>query len=355
MGEHLPTRPLIAGAHLLQDLLGIPEADQRDPAGDASDIARFNVDARKMALAWKSKGDVAQVAAGIRLLKQNIDDNALLVLLVPFMGNTGQALCEKAQICWLDLSGNAHLVAPGLRIVIKGNPNKFKRAGRPSTAFAPKSSRLVRWLLMSPPQGFTQRQLSKFTGVDQGFTSRILGKLLDENLLIRSADNRIEVPSKTLLLKAWAEEYRFDKHRIRKGHIPARSGTELTSELTAALQDNNIAHAFTGLAAAWQISGFAAYRLTTVYLSDAPSPKTLANINFRDDPRGANTWLVTPNDEGVFHGAGTVNGVRCAHPVQIWLDLLFQPERAPEAAEVLEPNLFSEHKDCPRIKLFASR
>ena len=45
--------------------------------------------------------------------------------------------------------------------------------------------------------------------------------------------------------------------------------------------------------------------------------------------------LVAPRDEGVFYGAETVDGVRCAHPVQVYLDLLGQPERSKEAAEAL--------------------
>ena len=46
-------------------------------------------------------------------------------------------------------------------------------------------------------------------------------------------------------------------------------------------------------------------------------------------------WLVVLNDEGVFHGASEVEGVRCVHPVQVYLDLKAHPERADEAAKKL--------------------
>ena len=45
--------------------------------------------------------------------------------------------------------------------------------------------------------------------------------------------------------------------------------------------------------------------------------------------------MVAPNDKGVFEGAEFVDGIRCVHPVQAYLDLKDHPERAAEAAEEL--------------------
>lgn len=336
MKNLLPADPFRAGLARLYELLGV---SVEEPELDAD--GTLSVCGRRTAAVWRSKGNVAQVAAGIRLLAQ-INEAALTVLMVPFMGAKGRELCDEAGICWLDLSGNAQIIAPGLRVVIKGNPNKYKAPGRPSTAFAPKSSRLARWLLMNEPRPFSQRELARATEVDEGFTSRVIGKLVDDQLLTKNADGLIQVPSRDLLLAAWAEEYRFDKHRIVKGHIPGRSGEEVSVKLGVALTAAGVEHAFTGLAGAWRIDGFAAHRLTTVYLGADLSPEILANVGFRDDPRGANTWLVRPNDSGVFHGVSPLDDLRCAHPVQVWLDLAFQPERAAEAAEAMRPKLFEE-------------
>ena len=49
--------------------------------------------------------------------------------------------------------------------------------------------------------------------------------------------------------------------------------------------------------------------------------------------------LVVPNDEGVFHGAEIVDGIRCVHPVQAYVDLKDHPERAPEAASEIRRHL----------------
>lgn len=53
----------------------------------------------------------------------------------------------------------------------------------------------------------------------------------------------------------------------------------------------------------------------------------------------SNLWWVVPQDAGVFQGAVDVQGVQCAHPVQVWLDLEAHPERANEAAECLRKKI----------------
>jgi hypothetical protein len=75
-------------------------------------------------------------------------------------------LCEEAGVCWLDLSGTARLVAPGLRVTIEGKPNQFKRPGGLRSVFAPKSARIVgRWLLIQSDHAFTQRELAQAPGL----------------------------------------------------------------------------------------------------------------------------------------------------------------------------------------------
>ena len=94
-------------------------------------------------------------------------------------------------------------------------------------------------------------------------------------------------------------------------------------------------YAATALPAAWLWTRYAGFRLATVYLSSPPSEGLKKELGFREEARGANTWLVLPNDEGVFEGAEFVGGIRCVHPVQAYLDLKDHPERAMEAAEEL--------------------
>jgi len=65
-----------------------------------------------------------------------------------------------------------------------------------------------------------------------------------------------------------------------------------------------------------------------------------------NDERGANTWLVVPNDEGFFHGSEVREGIRCVHPVQVYLDLKAHPERSAEAASRLRQEYLKWRQDA---------
>jgi hypothetical protein len=261
------------------------------------------------------------------------------VVATSFMGEAGKRLCADARVSWFDLSGNANIVAPGLRILIEGRPNKFGRRGRPSSAFASKSARIARRLLIEPGRWFRQQELALETGLDPGFTSKIARRLEQDRLVERDKAGAIHVSKPDLMLDAWAEVYAFEKHSILRGHVTARSGEELLRRLADALKESKLRHAATGLAAAWLETEFAGFRLVTLFMSSQPSATLLKEVGFRDEPKGANVWLVVPDDAGVFDGSKDIRGISCVHPVQTYLDLLGHPERATEAATELRTRL----------------
>ena len=266
---------------------------------------------------------------------------AIALLVVPFMGEAGSKQCRQVGLSWIDLSGNADIQAPGLRILVTGKPNRFKPRGRPANLFAPKSARIARWLLMNPGRQVSQQDLARQTGIDKGFASRIVARLEQDGLVARNEQGRIWVPDPDLLLDAWGESYDFEKHAILRGHVPARSGEELLRRLDFELGGLFIEHAATGLAAAWLMTRFAGFRIVTFYLRKTPSRALLADLSFREEDQGANTWLVVPKDEGVFQGAKQYDGILCVDPIQVYLDLKAHPERAREAAEHLRAELLN--------------
>ena len=279
---------------------------------------------------------------------ENIDGKVIPIVAVPFMGNAGRHLCEEKKVSWLDLSGNADITAPGLRIHVEGKPNKFKSAGRPKNIFAPKSSRITRHLLIEPGRFITQRELANETDLDEGLVSRVVREMEKNRLLERDLlTGGVRPKDPDILLDAWYEKYFFSKHHIIKGFVAERTSSLAVKNLVESIKTNNLNYALTGLSAAWLLSGFAAYRTATVYLSEEPSDELLNKMGFAKGEKGSNVWLVVPNDEGVFDGAAFRDGIRCVHPVQIYLDLKGHPERAKEAAQRLrEEFLIWEKKDA---------
>jgi hypothetical protein len=179
----------------------------------------------------------------------------------------------------------------------------------------------------------------------EGFVSRIASRLEEQSYVVREANGALRVKDPRLMLDAWRDEYRFDKHTLIQGHVAARSGDALARLVGQALTTASVEHAATGLAAAWQLTRFAAFRIATFYIAEAPSTQLRESLGLREEARGANLWLAIPNDVGVFQGAELKNGVRCVHPVQAYIDLKAHPERAPEAAERLRSEFLNWKHD----------
>jgi transcriptional regulator with AbiEi antitoxin domain of type IV toxin-antitoxin system len=288
---------------------------------------------------WKSTGNPGTVAIAALQVKKwanNSRNGAIPLVAVPFMGEEGRRQCHEAGVQWMDLSGNARIIAPGLRIIIDGRENHYKKRGRISSEFSPKGSRVVRWLLINSDQFFKQVEIARNTEMDEGYTSRIVHKLEDEGYIIRDRNGAVKPKNPDLLLDAWHEKYNFFKHEVIKGHIPSKSGSELLRNISAVLSNNDVEYAATGLAASWLLNRFAGFRVTSIYLREPLDRQLLERLSFNKEERGSNIWFVLPNDTGVFQSTFEKEKIRCVHPVQIYLDLKNHPERSMEAAEKLQ-------------------
>jgi len=332
-------RALLEVAGLLQDLLGSRASVTRaENSGIRSrPDAVIRVAKRVFHVERRASGDVASVTAGLRELAGSRGGRrgGVALLVVPFMGEAGQRLCRESDVSWLDLSGNARIVAPGIHVHVEGKENRFKRRGRPSDPFAPKSARVARWLLVHPDKFHVQQELAAAIGLGAGFVSRIVRRLEQLGLIERDELGAVRAHDARLLREAWGERYEFERHSLLEGHVAARSGEELLAQVSKALARAEIEHAVTGLAGAWLHTHFAAFRSVAIHVVELPSKAILDELGFHEGPRGANLRLALPRDEGVFLGAEDKEGVCCAHPVQVWLDLKGQGERSEEAARHL--------------------
>ena len=100
---------------------------------------------RTFVIEWARSGKTGPVALSASLARAAADttDGAIPLVAVPHMGEVGRRLCDEAGVAWLDLSGNAHIIAEGLRVVISGRPNRFQTEWKPF--FASKPGKCWRW------------------------------------------------------------------------------------------------------------------------------------------------------------------------------------------------------------------
>ena len=289
-----------------------------------------------LAIGVKGTDDIAVLERGCHQLEcyTREMEGAIPVLAVPYMGPKARAFAEDRGLSWLDLSGNADIRGPGLRILVQGNPNRFASPGRPSTVFSPKASRLSRAMLVEPLRRWLQAELVDTTQLSAGYVSKVMGRLVEDGRVERGEDGRVEPTEPSLLLDAWSQVYDFSRHAISRYHAVGRTGAAVLKRLAGEMDEGGeVTWAATGLAAAWQLDRFADFRLVTIFVSAPlldPAP-----LGLRPVEQGENVWVVVPRDEGVLYGSEEIGGVRCVHPVQVYLDLSGHPERAREAASHL--------------------
>jgi AraC-like DNA-binding protein len=285
-----------------------------------------------------SRGVSSKILDQWQALQRHATRRTVPVIAVPTLSASAQSWCAAQGINWIDFSGNAHIRAPGLFVRVSGSPQPYAKRGRPSSVFERRSSRVARALLQHPGRAWSVKECAQVTGLDEGHVSRIVARLVEDRLVTREAQRHFLVKDAELLLDTWRDASDFSKHRILRGHVAARSGFELLEQLVKRLDRAKLEHAATGLGAAWLYDHFAMFRLATLYVRQWPTSAHLEALHLREEPVGANVWLVLPNDDGVFEGARVVESITCVHPVQVYLDLKAHPERAPEAADHLREN-----------------
>lgn len=264
---------------LLAGLLGVEPANLDMHADDASGADLIVTVGPAFVVVVNKTTSAAPIAAAAKKVKAcaaRIRRRTVPLVVVPFMGEVGCKVCEEAGVAWIDLSGNARIVAPPIRVIVEGKPNRFKTVGRPRSVFAPKRARLVRWLLVHADEFITQREMARATGLDEGMVSRLVARLNDEGYLARDDRGGMRAKDPALLLDAWREAYQFSKHTLLQGHVAARSGDALLRFVADTLSDRKVEHAATGLAQPGRspTSRLSASRRFTSTLTHRPSCST---------------------------------------------------------------------------------
>jgi len=322
------------------------DPNRADFAVQVGDLV-FVVEVKSRSLASSLAQALEQARASAKAISDREQEKRVLPLVVvPYMTKWGKERLEKEDISWLDLSGNARIRinAPfRVNVHVEGKPNLFRDRGRPKNLFAPKAARLARHLLLRPGGAFTQRELAESVDLDEGYVSKLIRRMEIEDLLIRDNEGRVQPRSYELLLDAWAEGNAY-RHEPLSGHVPGRSGEDVVRRVAKVLEAEEFEYAATGLSAAWAYTRAAGFRTASVYIREPPPNAVLDALGFREDTRAPNLTLLLPDDEGVFVGARPVEGFNCVAPVQAFVDLQRESERAEEFGQALRAKILTSAK-----------
>jgi hypothetical protein len=321
---------------LLEGWLQAPVSPERVP--EHLDLA-YRVAGWRVVVEVKGSDNVATLDRAANVLSRIVlGSHTIPVVVVPYMGPKARAWAEGRGLSWIDLSGNAAIRAEHFCIVVQGEPNAYASPGRPSNPFTPRYARVSRALLAHDKRWWRQSDLAREVDLPSGTVSKVVGRLRALELLESNSEGSLRARAPSLLLEAWAQRYRFGGHTLRRFHVPARSGVEAMETLARRLEGHGGEWVATGLSAAWQYTRYTDFRLNTFFVQEHPSdPRALG---LRPVERGENVWLIVPRDDGVFYEK-VQQGIWCAHPVQVYLDLQAHPERAAEAAVELRKTMMT--------------
>ncbi len=260
-------------------------------------------------------------------------DGVPLLVMSRFLSKATRERLREADLNWLDLTGNLRLVLtrPGLFIEAEGQQRRRGTSSSPARTLKGESAgRTVRALLAAMlPIGV--RELAEQAGTDPGYASRVLD-LLDKGALIERKPRgpvwRVDRPR---LIRRWAE----DAPLTTRGRIETFLEPRGLQTFLKRLQSTAVSYAITGSLAAQRWAPVAAARLAQLYVGDDPLDAA-AQFELRPAENGANVQLIRPKDLAIISGASRGDdGLFYAAPVQVALDLLTSPGRAPSEGEEL--------------------
>jgi hypothetical protein len=206
--------------------------------------------------------------------------------------------------------------------------------------FAPKSSRVLRVLLVNSGRDWDERELASEAGVSSGLVHYVCATLIELGSVARDRRNRIVLVDPVRLLRRWASYYQYDRaNKFLDYYTFEKEVDQFLGRLPAV----DMRYAVSGLAGAWLVAPYV--RPVDVHLY-IPSEKTatvlVGKLELNPTPRGGNVKFVVPYDEGVFYGAHEVKGVKVVSNVQLYVDLYNFPARGEEAASQLLEVLLKE-------------
>lgn len=268
-----------------------------------------------------------------RLLADEPDVDAVIVDRIP--RGLGTA-ARQAGVSYLDRRGHGRVIAPGFVYVVEPRPGSTLLPPQRSSPFAPAASRVVRALLVDPVHHWRLSDVARVTESNPGNVHRILASLVDMGLVERDDDFYV-VPDPGSLLEAWADQTQPPRERYSMNieESPFADAMRLTKDVRSPA-------VISGELGAELLAPYLASESAVVHITDEDDFRRVAESGRRVLPPSVaqrGRLLIDLVDTGAGQFAASVQGLRVAHPVQIYVDLYRDRGRGREAGEHLRREL----------------
>lgn len=242
---------------------------------------------------------------------------------------------RDAGLSYVDATGNARVAisSPGLFLSDRGaDGDPWRGPGRPrGTLKGAPAAKVVR-ALADCCGPWNVRALVEEAKASTGATYRVIEFLESEGLVVRGANNLIEVRDWVEMIRRWSRDYEFARTNQLTRWIAPRGLSGLMGRLAAS--DRGPRYAMTGSLAAQRWAAYAPARLAMIYVTNPAEAAEAWGLRAAD--AGANVLLAESPFDVVFERTQRDDGgVVLAAPAQVAVDLMTGPGRNPSEAEEL--------------------
>ena len=299
------------------------------------------------------------------------------LVIVPFLSEERLIRLERDGVSGIDLSGNGVLLAPEFCIWRSGQPNRFPEAQPIRNIYRGNSSLFARCFLLrgefptlSSLRDYAQRRLSPEENdpttkkMTIGTASKVV-KALEEDLIVRTSDNRLTLIDGDALLERLQANYRPSSKVRVEGKTPL-TPEQVWQRLAQAGRDYDAVPNPTRLNYAPDLDKWkrtpqrSLFRYVTTGLGSAAKYRVLSGpdklslyvpnlaavadlIELRETHVFPNVELIEEKDDPVYFDARREDGAVWASPIQTWIELATDGPREREAAQSLRSPLAQSH------------
>jgi hypothetical protein len=268
------------------------------------------------------------------------------VLAMPRMSQRLRELCEASGWSWFDLAGNCRLELAGVLLIERTGQELAGPARRSGANLGtPEANRVIRALLVPEHAGqrWTQREMVEHFGrltpsvpaPSLALVNKIVQHLRDQAFVEILENRGFRVSDYEGLLKAWRQDYRFERHDRRK-YFSLLKGKTLEDRLRTVDPDGGGRLAYAAFSAADFQAPAVRQPLTWVYLDPEAEPQFRNVLEAKPVDSGENLVVLLPDDPGVFYQLENgKNRLAATNVVQTYVDLAHAGGRGEEGAEAI--------------------
>lgn len=245
------------------------------------------------------------------------ETKAALLVVAPLIGPRARQHLQAERISYIDLTGNVRILLdnPGLLVETDGL-HQDSGVAKPTTSLRGDQAGAVIRLLVDVRPPFTAADVATAVSVNEGYVSRILGILLEEDLIERPGRGPVTEVDWQGVIRRRAKAVDLLKRSGTYRFVASGDPTELLRAGAIGGSDAVVS----GPLAAARLGAAAPEALLTAYTKD---PNGLAAHLDLVPARGdANVLLMRPGNPVVFDRVAIEESVQYAAPSQVAIDCL---------------------------------